>query len=39
MKENAGAAAVFLTPSEVRSLDDTLDRMDMSAGFGGTPLK
>ena len=39
MKENAGAASVFLTPSEVRALDDTLDHMDMSAVFGGTPLK
>lgn len=39
MKENAEAASVFLTPSEVRALDDTLDHMDMSAVFGGTPLK
>lgn len=39
MKENAGAASVFLTPSEVRALDDALDHMDMSAVFGGTPLK
>lgn len=28
MKENAEAASVFLTPSEVRALDDTLDHMD-----------
>ena len=39
MKENAEAASVFLTPSEVRALDDALDHMDMSAVFGGTPLK
>ena len=39
MKENAGAASVFLTPNEVRALDDALDHMDMSAVFGGTPLK
>lgn len=39
IKENAGAASVFLTPSEVRALDDALDHMDMSAVFGGTPLK
>ena len=39
MKENAGAASVFLTPNEVRVLDDALDHMDMSAVFGGTPLK
>ena len=34
MKENAEAASVFLTPSEVRALDDALDHMDMSAVFG-----
>ena len=39
MKENAGAAFCFLTPVEVRALDDALDHMDMSAVFGGTPLK
>ena len=39
IKENAGAASVFLTPSEVRALDDALDHMDMSAVFGGMPLK
>ena len=39
IKENAGAASVFLTPNEVRALDDALDHMDMSAVFGGTPLK
>ena len=39
MRENAGAAEVCLTPTEVRVLDDALDSMEMSAVFGGTPVK
>lgn len=33
------AAEVCLTPTEVRVLDDALDSMEMSAVFGGTPVK
>lgn len=36
MRENAGAAEVFLSAEEVRVIDKALDRMDMSAVFGGT---
>ena len=39
MLENAGAAEVFLSLEEVQSLDDALDRMEMSEVFGGTPCK
>ena len=39
MKENAGAATVTLSHEEVSALDDALDHMDLSAVFGGTPLK
>lgn len=39
MKENAGAAEIYLTPSEVYALDNALDHMEMSAVFGGTPVK
>ena len=39
MKENAGAAEIYLTPSEVHALDNALDHMEMSAVFGGTPVK
>lgn len=39
MKENAGAAAVSLTPREVRALDDALEQMELSAVFGGAPVK
>jgi aryl-alcohol dehydrogenase-like predicted oxidoreductase len=36
MKENAGAADVKLTSKEVIELDNVLDRIPMSAVFGGT---
>lgn len=39
MKENAGAATVTLSHEEVSALDDALGHMDLSAVFGGTPLK
>ena len=39
MAENAGAAALSLSPAEVSALDDALNGMEMSAVFGGTPLR
>lgn len=39
MRENAGAAEVELSASEVQRLDDALGEMEMSAVFGGTDLK
>lgn len=36
MEENAGAAKIVLTLAEVEDLDRALDRMPMSAVFGGT---
>lgn len=39
MKENAGATEVILTPKEVAHLDETLDRIPMSAVFGGMAIK
>ena len=36
MAENAGAASVALTAAEVQALDGALDKMEMSAVFGGT---
>ena len=36
MSENAGAAAVKLSADEVEALDSALDRMELSAVFGGT---
>lgn len=38
MTENLGAAQVKLTQEEVKALDDGLDRMEMSAVFGGTDV-
>ena len=38
MKENAGAAGVRLTDSEVKALDDALDAMEMSEVFGGSKV-
>ena len=38
MAENAGAAGIRLTVQEVQALDDALDKMKMSAVFGGTPM-
>ena len=37
--ENAGAADVSLTAAEVKALDDALDNMEMSAVYGGAPIK
>ena len=39
IKENLGAAGIMLTPDEIRSIDDKLDNMKMSAVFGGSPVK
>jgi hypothetical protein len=36
MLENAGSADVKLTPEEVLALDQALDRIPMSAVYGGT---
>jgi aryl-alcohol dehydrogenase-like predicted oxidoreductase len=36
MKENAEAAGIALTPAEVKSLDDALSTIPMSAVFSGT---
>lgn len=36
MKENALAADIRLTDSEVKALDDALDGMEMSEVFGGS---
>ena len=38
MAENAGAASVALTAAEVQALDGALDKMKMSAVFGGTQM-
>lgn len=38
MRENAGAADVVLTQAEVRTLDETLDGMEMSEVFGGSKI-
>lgn len=38
LKENAGSAEVMLTAEEVRSIDSTLDQMEMSEVFGGSKL-
>ena len=37
--ENAGAADVSLSVAEVKALDDALDNMEMSAVYGGAPIK
>ena len=39
LKENAGAADVNLSAAEVQSLDDALDKIEMSAVYGGAPIK
>ncbi len=36
MSENAGAAEVKLSADEVKAIDEALDKMEMSAVFGGT---
>lgn len=38
LKENAGAAEIELTASEVKSLDDALSGMEMSQVFGGSKI-
>ena len=38
LKENAGAAEIELTASEVKSLDDALSGMEMSQVFGGSQI-
>ena len=38
LRENAGAADVVLTPSEVSALDDALDTIHMSEVFGGSRI-
>ena len=39
LKENFGAAAVELSAAEVQALDAALDNMEMSAVYGGAPVK
>lgn len=39
MKENASAADIKLTKAEVEAIDSALDRMDMSAVFGGSKVE
>ena len=39
LTENAGAADVNLSTAEVQALDDALDKIDMSAVYGGAPVK
>lgn len=39
MKENAGAADILLDASEVQTLDNALNSMEMSAVFGGSQMK
>ena len=39
LKENAGAADVNLSATEVQALDDALDKIEMSAVYGGAPIK
>ncbi len=38
MRENAGAADIALTASEVKELDNALNTMEMSRVFGGTKI-
>lgn len=38
LQENAGSADIILTEAEVRVLDAALDRMEMSAVFGGSEV-
>lgn len=38
LKENAGAAEVTLSATEIAALDEALDKMPMSAVFGGSRL-
>lgn len=38
MRENAGAAEIILTASEVQALDNALNNLEMSPVFGGTKI-
>lgn len=39
IRENAGAADIGLTKEEVAAIDEKLDGMEMSAVFGGAPVR
>ena len=39
IKENLGAADIILTADEVEEIDKKLNNMEMSAVFGGSPVK
>lgn len=39
LKENAGAADIQLSADEIRRIDKTLNSMEMSEVFGGSPVK
>ncbi len=39
LKENAGAADIHLDKDELQSIDTSLDSMEMSEVFGGSPIK
>ena len=39
LKENAGAAEILLSSDEVKAIDDALKNMEMSAVYGGAPIK
>ena len=39
LKENFGASEIYLNAEEVKVLDEALDNMEMSAVYGGAPIK
>lgn len=39
LRENAGASDIRLTEQEIISLDDALDKVPMSAVFGGSKTR
>ena len=39
LKENIGAADIYLTDEKVKAIDTALDNMEMSEVFGGSPMK
>ncbi len=39
IRENLGAAELILTEDEIRTIDEKLNHMEMSAVFGGSPVK
>lgn len=39
LKENIGAADIYLTDEEMKAIDTALDNMEMSEVFGGSPMK